>query len=50
MELIGSLDHKTGRAGDQIMGLQQAVNRGFGHEVLMLIGKSQRCGGHARWT
>jgi hypothetical protein len=27
VELIGSLDHDIGRAGDQIMGLQQAVNR-----------------------
>jgi hypothetical protein len=42
VELIGGLDHDIGRAGDQIMGLQQAVNRGLGHEVALLIGEAHR--------
>jgi len=40
VELIGGLDHDIGRAGDQVMGLQQAVNRGFGYEVAPLVGEA----------
>ena len=40
VELIGSLDHDIGRAGDQVAGLQQAVNRGFRHEVALPIGEA----------
>ena len=42
MELIGGLDHHIGRAGDQVMGLQKAVNRGFRHEVTPFVGKAHR--------
>src|SRR3546814_4159541 len=42
VELIGGLDHDIGRAGDQIMGLQQAVNRGFRDEVALLVGEAHR--------
>ncbi len=42
MELVGSLDHDIGRAGDQIMGLEQPVNRGLGHEVALLVGEAHR--------
>ena len=41
-ELFGRLDHDERRAGDQIMGLQQAVNRRFGHEVGPGICKAHR--------
>jgi len=34
VELIGGLDHDIGRTGDQIVGLEQPVNRGLGHKVL----------------
>ena len=42
VELVGGLDHDIGRTDDQVMGLQQAVNRGFRHKVLAFIGKSHR--------
>ena len=42
MERIGGLDHHISRAGDQIMGLEQAVNRGFRHEVELLVGEPHR--------
>ena len=42
VELIGSLDHDVGRTGDQIMGLQQAVNCGFRHEVALLVSEADR--------
>lgn len=42
VERIGGLDHHMGRTGVQFMGLEQAVNRGFGHKVLAFIGKSHR--------
>ena len=42
MERLCRLDHRVGRAGDQIMGLQQPVNRGFGHEVALLVGEAHR--------
>ena len=30
------------RAGDQAVGLEQPVNRGFGHEVALLVGEPHR--------
>jgi hypothetical protein len=39
VELIGRLDHDIGRAGDQVVGLEQPVNRGFRHEVALLVGE-----------
>ena len=42
VELIRGLDHHIGRAGDEIMGLEQAVNRGFRHEVALLVGEAHR--------
>ena len=39
VEAIRRLDHHIGRAGDQVMGFQQAVNRRFRHEVALLVGK-----------
>jgi hypothetical protein len=42
VELIGGLDHDEGRAGDQVMGLEQAINRGFRHEVALLVGEAHR--------
>ena len=40
VELVGGLYHDIGWAGDQITGLQQAVNRGFRHEVTLLVGEA----------
>jgi len=40
VELVGRLDHNIGRAGDQVMGLEQPVNRGLGHEVALLVGEA----------
>lgn len=40
VELIGRLGHDIGRAGDQVVGLEQAVNRGFRHEVVFLFGEA----------
>src|SRR3546814_6244484 len=34
VELIGSLYHDIGRTGDQIVRLEQAVNRGFRYEEI----------------
>lgn len=42
MERLCGLDHGVGRTGDQVMGLQQPVNRCFGHEVALLVGKAYR--------
>ena len=42
MEGLGSLDHHIGRAGDQIVSLQQAVNAGFRYEVALLVGEAHR--------
>ena len=39
VELIRRFHHDIGRAGDQVMRLQQPVNRGFRYEVTPLIGK-----------
>ena len=40
MELIGGLDHDIGWAGDQVVILEHAVDRGLGYKVLTFIGKS----------
>ena len=40
MELISGLDRDISRAGDQVMGLQKAVNQGFRHEVAFLVGEA----------
>ena len=42
VELVGGLDHGVGQTGDQVMGLQEAVNRGFRHEVALLVGEAHR--------
>jgi len=41
VERIGGLDDDIGRAGDQVVGLQQAINRDFRHEVALLVGEAQ---------
>ena len=38
LELVGGLDDDEGRAGDQVMSLEQAVDRGFGDEVALRVG------------
>ena len=40
MEGIGCLDHHESRAGDQVVGLEQAVNTGLRHEVALLVGEA----------
>ena len=40
VELIGGLDHDVVRAGDQVVGLEQLVNRGFRHEVALFVGEA----------
>jgi hypothetical protein len=47
VERIGRFHHDVCRAGDQVMGLQQAVNRGLGHKVLPFISKSH---GQLAWA
>ena len=42
VERIGCPDHDEGRAGNQIMGLEQAINRGLRHEVALLVGEAHR--------
>src|SRR3546814_13944363 len=42
VELIGGLYHDIGRTGDQIVRLEQAVNRGFRYEVALLVGEAHR--------
>jgi hypothetical protein len=34
------LDHDAGRAGDQVMRLEQGIDRGFGDEVALLVGEA----------
>src|SRR3546814_16172903 len=36
------LYHDIGRTGDQIVRLEQAVNRGFRYEVALLVGEAHR--------
>ena len=40
LELVGGLHHDEGRTGDQVVGLEQAIHRGFRHEVALGIGKA----------
>ena len=42
LELIGSLHDDESGASDQIVGLQEPIDRGFGHKILLRIGKSHR--------
>jgi hypothetical protein len=42
VELISGLDHDEGRAGDQVVGDQQAVGRGLGDEIALLLGEAHR--------
>jgi hypothetical protein len=37
-----TLDHHKGRAGDEIMRFEQAIDRGLRHEVVLLVGKAHR--------
>jgi hypothetical protein len=39
VELVGRLHHDEGRAGDQVMRLEQAIDRGFRDEVALLLGE-----------
>ena len=39
-ELIRRLDYQIGRACDQIVGLQQAIDRGFRDKVTSLVGEA----------
>jgi hypothetical protein len=39
-ELIRHLDHHIGRAGDEIMRLQQPIDRSFRDKVLLLVGEA----------
>ncbi len=40
MEVIDRLEHRIYRAGDQIMGLEQKLNRGCRHKVALLLGEA----------
>jgi hypothetical protein len=40
-EGVGRLEQDEGRAGDQVVRLQQPVNRGFRDKVLLLVGIRQ---------
>ena len=40
LELVSGLNDDEGRAGDQVRGLEQAIDRSFRHEVALGIGKS----------
>lgn len=42
MEFVGGLDDDEGRAGDQVMGLEQAIDRGFRDEVALRVGEGDR--------
>jgi hypothetical protein len=35
-----ALDHDICRAGDEVVGLEQAIHRGLGDEVLLLVGEA----------
>ena len=41
-EFVRRLDHDKGRAGDEVVGLEQAVDRGLGDEVVLLVGEAHR--------
>jgi hypothetical protein len=38
LEFIRCLHHRELRAGDQVVGLQDTINTGFRHEVVVRIG------------
>ncbi len=40
LELVRRLDHHVGRAGDEVVCLQQPIDRGLGDKVLSLVGES----------
>jgi hypothetical protein len=42
VERVGGLDHDEGRAGDQVMRLEQAVDRSLGDKVALLLGEAHR--------
>jgi hypothetical protein len=42
MEFVGGLDDDEGWAGDQVMGLEQAIDRGFRDEVALRVGEGDR--------
>ena len=42
VELVGRLDHDEGRAGDEVVRLEQAVDRGLGDEVALALGEAHR--------
>jgi hypothetical protein len=42
VEFLGRLDHDEGRAGDQAVGREQAVDRGLGDEVALAVGEVHR--------
>lgn len=42
LELVRRLDHHIRRAGDEIVRLQQPIDRSLGGKVLSLIGKAHR--------
>ncbi len=42
LELVGGLDDDEGRAGDQVLRLEQPVDRGFRDEVAAFIGEGDR--------
>jgi len=39
MECVGGLDYDVGRAGDEVVSLQQPVDRGFRNEVSPFVGE-----------
>ncbi len=41
-ELVGGFDHDVGRAGDQVLGLEQAVDGRLRDEVAPLVGEAHR--------
>ena len=40
LELVGRLDDDEGRAGDQVVGLEQPIDRGFRDEIAFGIGEA----------
>ena len=42
LELAGGFHDDEVRAGDQVMGLEQAIDRGFRYEVTLLVGERHR--------
>jgi hypothetical protein len=44
MEFVGGLNDDEGRAGDQVMGLEQAIDRGFRDEVALRVSMTVESG------